>query len=99
MTPLPERETTSLIPQPDGLLQLVTVPIVLQPRGADTLEFLGTLSVGFRLDQALAAQLKQITGSEIAFGMNGQILATTLPRGRPPRAGRSRSAAPRTRAT
>jgi signal transduction histidine kinase len=75
----PERETTSLIPQPDGLLQLVTVPIVLQPRGVDTLEFLGTLSVGFRLDQALAAQLKEITGSEIAFGMNGQILATTLP--------------------
>jgi signal transduction histidine kinase len=74
----PERETTSLIPQPDGLLQLVTVPIVLQPRGLDTLEFLGTLSVGFGLDQALAAQLKEITGSEIAFGMNGQILATTL---------------------
>jgi signal transduction histidine kinase len=75
----PERETTSLIPQPDGLLQLVTVPIVLQPRGVDTLEFLGTLSVGFRLDQAFAAQLKEITGSEIAFGMNGHILATTLP--------------------
>jgi Double sensory domain of two-component sensor kinase len=51
----PQRETTSLVPQPDGLLQLVTVPIVLQPRGVDTLEFLGTLSVGFRLDQALAA--------------------------------------------
>ena len=75
----PERETTSLMPQPDGLLQLVTVPIVLQPRGDDTPEFLGTLSVGFRLDQAFAAQLKQITGSEVAFGMNGQILATTLP--------------------
>jgi len=75
----PERETTSLVPQPDGLLQLVTVPIVLQPRGDDTPEFLGTLSVGFRLDQAFAAQLKDITGSEVAFGMNGQILATTLP--------------------
>ena len=55
------------------------MPIVLQPRGVDTTEFLGTLSVGFRLDQALAAQLKEITGSEVAFGMNGQILATTLP--------------------
>ena len=75
----PERETTSLIPQPDGLLQLITVPIVLQPRGVDSTEFLGTLSVGFRLDQALAAQLKEITGSEVAFGVNGQILATTLP--------------------
>jgi signal transduction histidine kinase len=75
----PHRDTTGLVPQPDGLLQLVTVPIVLQPRDADAAEFLGTLSVGFRLDQALAAQLKEITGSEIAFGMNGQILATTLP--------------------
>jgi signal transduction histidine kinase len=72
----PGRETTSLIPQPGGMLQLVTVPIVL---GIDNPEFLGTLSVGFLLDQALANQLKEITGSEIAFGMNGQILATTLP--------------------
>ncbi len=85
----PERETTSLLPQPDGMLQLVTVPIVLQSRGVDTPEILGTLSVGFLLDEALAAQLKEITGSEIAFGMDGQILATTLPRGRPPGAGRS----------
>ena len=43
-------------------------------------EILGTLSVGFLLDDALAAQLKQITGSDIAFGMDGQILAATLPR-------------------
>jgi signal transduction histidine kinase len=41
---------------------------------------LGTLSAGFLLDDALAAQLKQITGSDIAFGMDGQILAATLPR-------------------
>ena len=42
-------------------------------------EILGTLSVGFLLDDALAAQLKRITGSDIAFGMDGQILAATLP--------------------
>jgi len=67
------RETVSLLPQPDGILQIVTVPIVLSP------EIVGTLSIGFLLDNALAAQLKQITGSDIAFGMDGQILAATLP--------------------
>ena len=66
------REHFSLLPQPGGMLQLVTVPIFIQP------EIVGTLSVGFLLDDALAAQLKEITGSDIAFGMDGQILATTL---------------------
>ena len=47
-------------------------------------DILGTLSVGFLLDDALAAQLKEITGSDVAFGMDGQILAATLPRGRSP---------------
>ena len=66
-----------LLPQPDGILQLVTVPIsigLVQP------EILGTVSVGFLLDNGLAAQLKEITGNDIAFGMEGQILAATLPR-------------------
>ncbi len=69
------RESVSLLPQPDGMLQLVTVPIVIGPSQP---EILGTLSVGFLLDDALAEQLKQITGSDIAFGMDGQILAATL---------------------
>lgn len=70
-------ESVRLLPQPDGMLQLVTVPITI---GLTNPEILGTLSVGFLLDDALAAQLKRTTGSEIAFGMNGEILATTLPR-------------------
>ena len=70
-------ESLSLIPQPDGILHLVTVPIVL---GLSHPDILGTLSVGFLLDDAFARQLKEITGSEIAFGMDGQILASTLPR-------------------
>jgi signal transduction histidine kinase len=70
-------ESVSLIPQPDGILHLITVPIVI---GISHPDILGTLSVGFLLDDAFAAQLKQITGSEIAFGMDGQILASTLPR-------------------
>jgi signal transduction histidine kinase len=70
-------ESLSLIAQPDGILHLVTVPIVI---GISHPDILGTLSVGFLLDDAFARQLKQITGSEIAFGMDGQILASTLPR-------------------
>jgi signal transduction histidine kinase len=70
-------ESISLIQQPDGVLHLVTVPIVI---GISHPDILGTLSVGFLLDDAFAQQLKQITGSEIAFGMDGRILASTLPR-------------------
>jgi signal transduction histidine kinase len=69
-------ESISLIAQPDGVLHLVTVPIVI---GISHPDILGTLSVGFLLDDAFAQQLKQITGSEIAFGMDGRILASTLP--------------------
>ena len=70
------RDSFSLLAQPDGMLQLVTVPIAV---GLTNPDILGTLSVGFLLDDALAAQLKAITGSEIAFGIDGRILATTLP--------------------
>ncbi len=71
------RDSVSLLPQPNGLLQVITVPIAI---GLTRPEMLGTLSVGFLLDDALAAQLKRITGSDLAFGMDGQILASTLPR-------------------
>src|SRR6185437_9846672 len=40
------RESVSLLPQPDGMLQLVTVPIAI---GIAHPEILGTLSVGFLL--------------------------------------------------
>jgi signal transduction histidine kinase len=69
------RERVDLLPQSNGVLQLVTVPIAL---GKTNPEILGTLGVGFLLDDTLAAQLKAITGSDIAFAMNGQVLATTL---------------------
>ena len=71
------RESRRLLPWDDGMLQLVTVPITI---GLKNPEILGTLSVGFLLDDAFAEQLKTMTGSEIAFGVDGQILATTLPR-------------------
>lgn len=73
------RDGVSLLPQPNGILQIITVPVTLErPRH----EVLGTLSAGFLLDDSLASQLKRITGSDIAFGMDGQILAATVPRER-----------------
>ena len=68
------RESVSLLPQPSGVLQLVTVPIVIGLAGPE-----GTLSVGFLIDDADAAQLKAMTGSDVAFGMDGRVLAATLP--------------------
>jgi signal transduction histidine kinase len=73
-------DSLSLLPQPTGILQVVTVPVIAVTRDRPHPEMLGTLSAGFLLDDALAKQLKQITGSDIAFGMGGQILAATLPR-------------------
>jgi signal transduction histidine kinase len=70
-------DSVSLLPQPNGILQVITVPVVLE---APRHEVLGTLSAGFLLDDGLASQLKRITGSDIAFGMDGQVLAATLPR-------------------
>jgi signal transduction histidine kinase len=71
------RENVSLLPQPDGILHLVTVPMSV---GLTRPDILGTLSVGFLLGDGFAAQLKQLTGSEIAFGMDGQVLSSTLPK-------------------
>lgn len=75
-TALAGRESFSLMPQPAGILQIVTVPIAV---GAAPPDILGALGVGFLFDNALAEQLKQITGSDMAFGMGGRILASTLP--------------------
>ena len=69
------RESQSLLPQADGILHLVTVPITI---GLTRPDVLGTLSVGFLLDDAFAAQLKETTGSDIAFSMDGRMLAATL---------------------
>ena len=60
---------------PRGLLQVVSVPILLEGEPPD---ILGRLTVGFFLDDHLAAQFKRLTGSEIAFGAGGRILASTL---------------------
>jgi signal transduction histidine kinase len=59
-----------------GILQQVSVPISIYQ---DPPEILGTLTVGFWLDAAIAARFKELTNSEIAFGADGRIQTATLP--------------------
>ena len=58
-----------------GLMDVVSVPIGIHLQPA-----VGTLSVGFALDQRAAARFRALTNSDIAFGRDGTILASTLPR-------------------
>jgi signal transduction histidine kinase len=69
-------EVATVLPHPRGLLQVVSVPIFI---GAEPTGLLGRLTVGFYLDDRRAAQLKAVTGSEIAFAANGRVLSASLP--------------------
>ena len=66
----------SFCPHRGGILQVVTVPIWIDPRQP---EILGTLSVGFSLDNRAAARFQSLTNSDIAFGIDGAVRASTLP--------------------
>ncbi|MBI2833305.1 MAG: HAMP domain-containing protein [Acidobacteria bacterium] len=69
------RETAWFWPQERSVLQVVTVPVWI---GLDQPQMLGTLSVGFHLDEALARRFKRLTESEIAFAFAGRVQSTTL---------------------
>jgi signal transduction histidine kinase len=69
-------ETSTFTPHARGVLQIVGVPILLE---GDLPHILGRLTVGVFLDDALAMRVKGLTGSEIAFGAQGRVLAATLP--------------------
>jgi signal transduction histidine kinase len=71
------RETTVFWPGTNGMVEVVTVPIFI---GRPSAEILGTLSVGFAFDDRLAGRFKDLTESEIAFGLGGRIQASTLPK-------------------
>ena len=74
--PESQEEFSTFRPHGRGVLQLVNVPLLLDgPLPA----ILGRLTVGFFLDDRLAAEFRGLTGSEIAFGADGRILASTLP--------------------
>lgn len=70
-------EATSFYAGRNVGLHVATVPIMI---GTTAPELLGTLSVGFAVDDALAAQFKRFTGCEVALAADGRILASTLPR-------------------
>ena len=67
--------TPAFWPHPAGVLEVVSVPITL---GLDRPELLGTLSIGYLLDDRRAAQFKALTGADIAFAMGGVVRASTL---------------------
>jgi signal transduction histidine kinase len=69
------REVVSYRAHPAGVLELVTVPIALQP------QVIGTLSVGFLFDRRRAEQFKRATETEVAFAIDGRVAAGTLPVG------------------
>jgi signal transduction histidine kinase len=71
-------EVSAFLPDPRGLLQVVSVPILL---GVEAPEVLGRLTVGFFMDDRLANQFKGVTGAEIAFAAQGRVLASSLPAG------------------
>ena len=58
-----------------GILLIRSVPILTSPP-----DVLGTLILGTKLDDAQAQRFKNLTDSDIAFGMDGRIQAATLPR-------------------
>lgn len=70
-------EPTYFLTTEAGVLEMVSLPITIGPEPA---EELGTLSVGFFLNDALAAELGRLTQSEVIFKYEGRddIIASTL---------------------
>jgi signal transduction histidine kinase len=59
-----------------GVLQVVSVPVTI---GLDQPEQLGTLTIGYLLDDDRAASFKAATGADIAFALDGRIRSSTFP--------------------
>ncbi len=71
-------EISAFLPHPRGVLHVLSVPILLGLD--DPVQILGRLTVGFFMDDRLAARFKELTGSEIAFATDGAILASSMAR-------------------
>ena len=70
-------EVFALATHPRGLLQVISIPILID---TGVQEVLGRLWVGFFMDDAVARRLRELTGSEVAFAASGEVLASSLPR-------------------
>jgi signal transduction histidine kinase len=68
-------EVATFVAHNRGILQVTSVPIFYGPEQ----DVLGRLTLGFFLDDARANQFKRLTGSDIAFGAGGRIVASTIP--------------------
>jgi signal transduction histidine kinase len=74
------REARAFWGFPGGVLQVASMPVFIDdPRQTGPPEILGTLTVGFSFDEAVASRFKALTNSEIAFATDGEIRAATLP--------------------
>ena len=74
----PLDETSTFLPHPRGLLEVISVPVVVLDD--DPPLILGRLNVGFFMDDRLAVRFRELTGSEVAFASQGRILSSSLPR-------------------
>jgi signal transduction histidine kinase len=68
-------EFSTFLPHARGVLQIVSVPMLLEP---EPIHLLGRVTVGFFMDDALAHQFKGLTDSEIAFAAGGRIVASSF---------------------
>ena len=66
---------TSFWARANEILQVVSVPAWIDPTSP---EMLGTLTVGFSLNRDVAEQFKQLTNSEVAFAIAGEVQTSTL---------------------
>ncbi len=71
-----ERPGATFWPHPNGVLQLVTVPVTID---LDRPERLGLLTMGFLLDSSRADELRRLTGADVAFAFAGDVRASSLP--------------------
>jgi signal transduction histidine kinase len=76
LAPGSQEELSLFLPDRRGILQIVSVPILL---GVGPTELLGRLTVGFFFDDRLASRFRELTASDIAFAAGGRILASSLP--------------------
>lgn len=70
-------ETLAFVRHARGVLQVITVPLLVLPEPVDVY---GRMSVGFFLDDAAAERFREVTGAHVAFAADGEILASSLPR-------------------
>jgi signal transduction histidine kinase len=71
-----DRPGATFWPHPNGVLQLVTVPVTID---LDRPERLGLLTMGFLLDSPRADELRRLTGADVAFAFAGDVRASSLP--------------------